>query len=121
MTDRFFDGETSNDNLGGGYDPSDGSRVHGGDFQGLEEKLDYIAGLGVDTVWISPVVLNANGEYHDYAARGIYVILDLVTNHMGDLIGSFDQGYPDYDPSGGYQLSWWSAANHYDPPFDDLS
>ncbi|HKI84482.1 MAG TPA: alpha-amylase family glycosyl hydrolase, partial [Candidatus Krumholzibacteria bacterium] len=146
VTDRFFDNASSNDNLGGSYDPSDGSRAHGGDFQGLQAKLDYIAGLGVDAVWISPVVLNANGEYHGYAARdfftiapqmgglsglqsfvsaaharGIYVILDVVTNHMGNLIGSFDPGYPDYDPSGGYQLNWWNAANHYDPPFDDLS
>jgi glycosidase len=146
VTDRFFNGDPSNDNLGGSYDPSDGSRTHGGDFQGLQEKLDYIAGLGVDAVWISPVMINAAGEYHGYAARdlftispqmgglsglqsfvsaaharGIYVIIDVVTNHLGDLIGSFDSGYPDYDPAGDYQLSWWNSGNRYDPPFNDLS
>ncbi|HER19855.1 MAG TPA: hypothetical protein ENO14_02285, partial [Chromatiales bacterium] len=146
VTDRFFDGEPSNNDLGGTYDPSDGYRVHGGDFQGLTQRLDYIAGLGVDGVWISPVVLNARGEYHGYAARdlfaisdqmggeqalvdfvaaaharGLLVILDVVANHMGNLIGSFDAGYPDYDPDGGYALQWWNPSNRYPAPFDDLS
>ena len=146
VTDRFFDGVPSNNNLGNSYDPADGSRVHGGDFQGLQQKLDYIAGMGMDAIWISPVVLNANGEYHGYAARdlftispqmgglsglqsfiqaaharGIYVILDVITNHMGNLIGSVDAGYPDYDPAGGYSLSWWDGNNSYPPPFNDLS
>ncbi len=146
VTDRFRNGDPSNDNLGGSYDPADGSRTHGGDFQGLQEKLDYIEGLGVDAVWISPVVLNTHGEYHGYAARdlftispqmgglsalqtfvqaaharGLYVILDVVANHMGDLIGSTDPAYPAYDPSGSYQLGWWNNGDRYPPPFDDLS
>ena len=44
MTDRFADGDTSN-NVDG-YDPTDIGYWHGGDFKGLTEKLAYIKGLG---------------------------------------------------------------------------
>lgn len=146
VTDRFFNAVSTNDNLGGTYDPSDGARTHGGDFQGLTAKLDYIQSLGVDAIWISPVLENAAGEYHGYAARnlsviapqmggatglqdfvaaaharGLKVMIDIVANHMGDLIDSTDNNYPDYDPSGGYNLRWRQAGNTHDAPFDDLS
>ena len=38
----------------------------------VEAKLDYLVNLGVTAVWISPVVLNANAEYHGYAARDFF-------------------------------------------------
>ena len=53
MTDRFFDGDVSNNfnvNL------SDPSAYHGGDWKGVQAKLDYLVELGVTTIWISPVV-----------------------------------------------------------------
>lgn len=60
VTDRFFDGNSSNNNAygTGTYDPSMGSMYHGGDFAGLEAKLDYLQDLGVNTIWITPVVEN---------------------------------------------------------------
>lgn len=60
VTDRFFDGNSSNNDAygTGTYDPSMGSMYHGGDFAGLEAKLDYLQDLGVNTVWITPVVEN---------------------------------------------------------------
>ena len=60
VTDRFFDGNSSNNDAygTGTYDPSQGSMYHGGDFAGLEEKLDYLQELGVNTIWITPVVEN---------------------------------------------------------------
>jgi alpha-amylase len=44
----------------------------GGTYKGLQSKLDYIQGMGFDTVWISPVVSNIGGTtghgqaYHGY-------------------------------------------------------
>ncbi|OJJ01945.1 hypothetical protein ASPVEDRAFT_129925 [Aspergillus versicolor CBS 583.65] len=83
----------------------------GGTFQGLESKLDYIQGMGFDAIWITPVVANAPGGYHGYWAqdlysinenygtaddlkslvnaahdKGIYVMADVVANHMGSPI-----------------------------------
>ncbi|KAJ6442308.1 alpha-amylase A type-3 precursor [Purpureocillium lavendulum] len=80
----------------------------GGTFQGLQSKLDYIKGLGFDAIWITPVVANRDGGYHGYWAqdlytinsnygsaddlkglvkaahdKGIYIMVDVVANHMG--------------------------------------
>ncbi|MDW8246677.1 MAG: alpha-amylase family glycosyl hydrolase [Sandaracinaceae bacterium] len=72
LTDRFANGDTSNDTIDGvGPIPGDFSRFMGGDFRGIEEHLDYIQGLGATTIWISPIVKNvqrmevADG-YHAY-------------------------------------------------------
>lgn len=58
VTDRFFDGNSSNNNAYGtdNYDVTQGSLSHGGDFAGLEQKLDYLQKLGVNTIWITPIV-----------------------------------------------------------------
>ena len=66
MTDRFFDGDPSNNAVEGNYDPADGYKIHGGDWAGIEQKLDYIQGLGMTAIWISPVQKNAYGAYHGY-------------------------------------------------------
>ncbi|KAL2807891.1 glycoside hydrolase superfamily [Aspergillus granulosus] len=83
----------------------------GGTFQGLQSKLDYIKGMGFDAIWITPVVANAPGGYHGYWAqdlysinsnygtaddlkalvnaaheKGIYVMADVVANHMASPI-----------------------------------
>jgi len=69
VTDRFFDGDKSNNNAYGvgDYDTSDkgGSSYHGGDFAGLTEKLDYLEDLGVNTIWITPIVENITDDQHD--------------------------------------------------------
>src|SRR5882724_10421320 len=53
ITDRFFDGNPSNNNAEGTYNPSgsSGTSVHGGDFKGIEQKLDYIKSLGATAIW----------------------------------------------------------------------
>ncbi len=62
VTDRFFNGNKANDDAYGIGDcniTSTGSlSYHGGDFKGLTEKLDYLQSLGVNTVWITPIVEN---------------------------------------------------------------
>ena len=60
VTDRFCDGnETNNDAYSKeDYDKSNGSAYHGGDFAGVTQKLDYLKDLGINTIWITPVVEN---------------------------------------------------------------
>lgn len=70
VTDRFFDGDASNNDAYGvgDYDTSakkGGSSYHGGDFAGLTEKLDYLEDLGVNTIWITPIVKNITDDQHD--------------------------------------------------------
>ena len=67
ITDRFFDGDPSNNNADGNYSATGTTSVHGGDFKGIEQKLDYIKALGATAIWISPVVLNGHGQFHGYA------------------------------------------------------
>lgn len=146
ITDRFYDGDPSNNNADGNFDPAgySGRSVHGGDFKGIEQKLDYIKALGATAIWISPVVLNARGEFHGYAGfdfykvdphwgsladlqqmihaaheRGLLVIDDIVVNHGGNLLESGDPGYPNFKyPPAGYNLRYGDAARQYPPPFD---
>ncbi|RMZ71857.1 Alpha-amylase A type-1 2 [Pyrenophora seminiperda CCB06] len=46
----------------------------GGTFKGLQSKLDYIQGLGFDSIWITPVVSNKAAGYHGYWAEDLYAI-----------------------------------------------
>lgn len=41
-----------------GYLPSDKGYYHGGDLQGIIEKLDYLTGLGVTAIWVGPIFHN---------------------------------------------------------------
>ncbi len=59
LTDRFFDGDSANnDPYGVGYDTNKRGTYQGGDFKGITDKLDYLDNLGVNTIWISPIVEN---------------------------------------------------------------
>ncbi len=62
LTDRFYDGNSgNNDAYGiGDYNTGElgGSSYHGGDFAGLTQKLDYLKEMGVNTIWITPIVEN---------------------------------------------------------------
>ncbi|WP_096156539.1 pullulanase [Bacillus sp. FJAT-45066] len=59
LTDRFFDGDASNnDPYGIGYDKTKPGTYQGGDFKGITQKLDYLNELGINTIWINPIVEN---------------------------------------------------------------
>ncbi len=89
MTDRFANGDPSNDDQGRGeFDPSSPAHFSGGDLQGIIDRLDYIQGLGATAVWITPPVANMwwdplqqYGGYHGYWARD----LKQVDEHFGTL------------------------------------
>lgn len=62
MTDRFFDGNKSNNTASGADTYGDNPGLyHGGDFAGVTAKLDYLQDLGVNTIWITPIVENIKG------------------------------------------------------------
>ncbi len=101
VTDRFFDGSAANNNPSqspGLYDPTKTNwRAYwGGDLQGIQQKMSYLAGLGVTAIWISPPVdnLDANirdrsnnttASYHGYQARDF----KRIEEHSGDWV-AFD-------------------------------
>ena len=65
LPDRFENGDTRNDRgaikgdrLATGYDPTHKGFYHGGDLRGLIKRLDYIQGLGVTAIWLTPVFKN---------------------------------------------------------------
>ena len=93
ITDRFNDGDPSNNDPynNGSYDKNHLEAYHGGDFQGIIDKVPYLKDLGVTTIWISPIVKNiatnmreAEGDkqygYHGYWAED-FTQLD---PHLGD-------------------------------------
>jgi glycosidase len=84
FTDRFADGDASNNTTGamginrnnwfetGKPFPQNRNFHHGGDWKGLKDNLDYLTGMGVNSIWISGVQMNAQGKdtrytpYHQY-------------------------------------------------------
>lgn len=112
MVDRFANGDYANDYRVVENAPA---RYHGGDWRGVEERLDYLENLGVTSLWISPIVKNVETDagvdgYHGYWTqdftrlnphfgdllslrrmidraheRNIKVILDIVVNHVGQI------------------------------------
>src|SRR6476469_967685 len=70
ITDRFFDGSSTNNNpsqSSGLYDSTQTNwRAYwGGDLAGIQQKMSYLAGLGVTAIWISPTVANLNTNIPD--------------------------------------------------------
>ncbi|MBU1238800.1 alpha-amylase [Myxococcota bacterium] len=147
LVDRFYDGDKNNNF---NVDPTAMAKYHGGDWQGIIDKLDYIESLGVTTLWISPVVKNVEsdagfGSYHGYWTqdflevnphfgsltdlrrlvdqchrRDIKVILDVVTNHIGQLF-YYDingNGQPDDTLMGGGSTSPLTRITEWDPDYE---
>lgn len=79
VTDRFNDGDsTNNGTLETGYAPEKAESYHGGDLKGITEKLSYLQELGINTIWITPIVDNVDWivnedltqtGYHGYWAQ----------------------------------------------------
>ena len=83
MTDRFENGDPSNDNsYGRTKDGADEiGTFHGGDLKGLTKKLDHIEELGMNAIWITApyeqirgwVGGGRSGDFKHYAYHGYYV------------------------------------------------
>ncbi len=93
LTDRFYNGNTSNDHAYGraldangqplsGWNTAPGT-FHGGDFAGLTQKIEegYFDKLGVNALWISApyeqihgFVDSGDGHFAHYSYHGYYVL-----------------------------------------------
>ncbi|HKL89140.1 MAG TPA: alpha-glucosidase [Salinibacter sp.] len=111
-----------------------------GDLPGITEKLDYLADLGVDVVWLSPVYdspMNDNGyDIRDYRAiadlfgtmadfdamlagmheRGIRLMMDLVVNHTSSEHVWFQQSRQSKDNPYRDYYHWHPPAEDGGPP-----
>ena len=79
MPDRFANGDPSIDSTPDTAEQADRSAFfgrHGGDLQGMIDRLDYIAGLGATAVWATPLLLDNElaASYHGYACADYYRI-----------------------------------------------
>lgn len=123
LPDRFHNANNKNDNGDaskpisyGGLDINSKWAFHGGDIAGIEAKLDYIEGLGVTAIWMTPILRNRAVQndgfgYHgnwvvDFTEidphfgsnddlkslieaahkRDIKIFFDIITNHTADVI-----------------------------------
>lgn len=113
MPDRFANGNAENDFVDGMQEKvgrNNPNGRHGGDIQGIINKLDYLQDLGITAIWSTPLMEDNQPvvSYHQYAIsdyykidprfgsnqdyerlsrecrkRGIKLIMDMVTNHCG--------------------------------------
>src|SRR5881394_1676173 len=65
ITDRFFNGSSSNDNPAQSSGLFDGTHTNwqlywGGDLAGIQQKISYLQSMGITAIWISPPVDNLN-------------------------------------------------------------
>lgn len=82
VTDRFFDGDPSNNPTGDIFDKSNNRKYHGGDWAGITQKINdgYLTNMGISAIWISSPVENIttidpsnnSAAYHGYWAKDFY-------------------------------------------------
>jgi glycosidase len=96
VIDRFFDGSSANNNPAQSAGIYDSTKTNwraywGGDFAGVQQKMAYLAELGITAIWISPPVDNLNtniedgsgnptASYHGYQGRDF----KRIEEHFGD-------------------------------------
>ena len=124
---------------------ADGNGDGIGDFIGMTEKLDYLADLGIDAIWLSPHFPSPQydvgydiSDYTDVAPeygtledfkrfldgaheRGIRVILDLVLNHTSHLHQWFLESRSRRDDPKRDWYIWRDPASDGGPPNNWLS
>ena len=116
-----------------------------GDIPGIINKLDYIASLGVDAIWVSPFFKSPMKDFgydiSDYRAidpifgtladfdelivqahaRNIKVIIDQVLNHTSDQHAWFEESRESKDNSKADWYVWADAQPDGTPPNNWLS
>ncbi|MBT0587370.1 alpha-glucosidase [Alteromonas sp. SM 2104] len=110
-----------------------------GDIRGIINRLDYIASLGVDVIWLNPVYDSPNddngydiadyrqimtefGDMNDFDellagmhARGLKLVMDLVVNHSSDEHYWFQQSRQSRDNPYRDYYHWWPAEKGTPP------
>ncbi|PUZ20116.1 oligo-1,6-glucosidase [Chitinophaga costaii] len=111
-----------------------------GDLPGILEKLDYLASLGVDLIWLNPVYSSPNDDngydisnYEDIMLefgtmadfdvllqglhqRGMKLLMDLVVNHTSDEHPWFVASRSSRDNPYRDFYHWWPAEKGTPPP-----
>lgn len=96
MIDRFYNGDKSNDSPVEHDSLFSPANYNGGDIDGIIQKLQegYFDKLGINTLWISPIVDNTNNAYREYPAphrwytgyHGYWPVSSTkVEEHFGDM------------------------------------
>ncbi|MCD8104889.1 MAG: alpha amylase N-terminal ig-like domain-containing protein [Lachnospiraceae bacterium] len=114
FTERFCNGDPSNDVLDGEYlylgkpvtrvedwnklPAADGTReFYGGDLQGIWDKLDYLQDLGVEVLYLNPVFVSPSN--HKYDTQDY----DYIDPHIGVIVT--EQGNPSAKVRSGKSLT----------------
>ena len=129
ITDRFVDGDTSNNNPSQSSGLYDSTKTNwqtywGGDLAGIQLKMGYLKGMGITAIWISPPVNNDNlntygttsaptAGYHGYWARDF----QQVEEHFGDVNNTWTafDNMVTAAHSNGIKVIADVAANHTNP------
>lgn len=81
MPDRFHNAKPENDEGDpnrpisfGGLDRTSKWAFHGGDIAGLEAKLDYLQGLGITSIWMTPILRNKAVQKDGFGHHGYWVV-----------------------------------------------
>ncbi len=127
MPDRFADGDTTNNDptrSRGMYDRRDPKAYHGGDLEGLRQRLPHLRRLGVTAIWMTPLYDNVDTvahrmrlpetgrpytDYHGYGATDLYS----VDEHLGDLASL--RRLVDDAHAAGIKIMLDQVANHTGP------
>lgn len=82
VTDRFFDGDPSNNPTGAIFDKNNPQKYHGGDWAGVTQKMNagYFTNMGISAIWISAPIENINSidpsnncaAYHGYWGKDFF-------------------------------------------------
>lgn len=96
IQDRFYDGDSSNNNSYGRMSTDELGKTigtfHGGDIKGLTQKLDYVESLGVNSIWITAAYEQQHGwcgggddgDFAHYAYHGYYPLdYTMIDKNMG--------------------------------------
>ena len=115
----------------------DGNGDGVGDLKGVEQKIPYLANLGIKTVWLTPI--HPSPTYHGYDVNDYYsvasdlgtlddfdslvatastynvdIMLDMVFNHTSKYNPWFIQSYNDFKNGNheeGSKIDWYTWAN----------
>ncbi|WP_229072379.1 glycoside hydrolase family 13 protein [Actinoplanes sp. DH11] len=118
-----------------GHGPLAATQLYGGDLDGVAEHLDHVAGLGANTLYLTPFFPSASNHRYDGSdfgtvdpllggnaalarlsaaahARGLRIIGDLTTNHTGVTHEWFrtERDFYYFDDDGGYE-SWLGVSS----------
>jgi cyclomaltodextrinase len=98
ITDRFYDGDKTNDSPIKHDSLSEKANYMGGDFAGITQKIieGYFDSLGVNAIWISPVNDNPDSAFREYPAphrwyTGYHGYWPIQAEKVEEKFGTFDE------------------------------